>query len=972
MTDLTVKIPAPAWSEAQRLAALRRFDILDTEPEQAFDDIARMAAQLCQAPVGLITFIDEGRHWFKAVVGLRAGEAVPPFCAQAILQPGLLIVPDARKDPRFAGNPFSRSGPALRFYAGAVIQTDEGLPLGTVCVMDRTPRAEGLTPEQAETLAALARAVMNLLRLRRAEQRLALEQDPFAQLADALPQMVWSSRSDGQDEYSNAYWYRFTGASPGSALGRGWIEMIHPDDREEVLARWQHASQTGEPYEATCRLRHHSGEYRWMLARALPARDANGVIERWFGTYTDIHAWKASEALAAESRERYKALLEASAVMLWLATPEGMLTHIEGALDAGGLAETSCRGMDWLDAVHPEDRARVRAAWQWALSSGTAYQNEFRVRLADGEYRWMLANAVAVRNPDGSIREWVGSLADIHDRKQAEEKLRASEERLRLALHAGRMFAWEQDLTTNYVTRSQNTVALLGIGSGTLDEFLERVHPEDRGLRQHFAQQAKAQGSYASEFRYILPSGKVIWLGSRAELASPNRLVGVSFDITERRAAEEEIWRTANHDSLTGLPNRGLFHQRLEQALADAKRQQSRVNLLLIDLDDFKDVNDTLGHDAGDALLKETAARLSAMIRSCDTVARLGGDEFAILVLDPYTLQDAADLAGRLVARLREPFTYKKRVVSSRASIGVAAFPEHHFEPAELMKNADIALYRAKAQGRNRVLTYSPLMRREIEERVALGADLREALARDQMIPFYQPKVSLETGRIVGFEVLARWHHPSKGLLTPAYFGAAFDDADLAPAIRRQLVAKVAGDMREWLDGNLEIGRIAMNLSSADFSQPRLVEEILDVLQGARIPPSRLEVEITETVLLGRSAEGVSAILQQFRDTGVSIALDDFGTGYASLMHLKHFPVDHVKIDRAFIKDLGQNADDEVIVGAVIGLGRSLGLRVTAEGVESRDQERHLRRLGCEDGQGFLYSVPVPGCGVPPLLLRGL
>ncbi|NBJ12582.1 bifunctional diguanylate cyclase/phosphodiesterase [Microvirga arsenatis] len=972
MTDLTVKIPAPAWSEAQRLAVLRRFDILDTEPEQAFDDIARMAAQLCQAPVGLITFIDEGRHWFKAVVGLEAGEAVPPFCAQAILQPGLLIVPDARKDPRFAGNPFSRSGPALRFYAGAVIRTDEGLPLGTVCAMDRTARPEGLTPEQAETLAALARAVMNLLRLRRAEQRLALEQDPFAQLADALPQMVWSSRSDGHDEYSNAHWYRFTGASPGSALGRGWIEMIHPDDREEVLARWQHASQTGEPYEATCRLRHHSGEYRWMLARALPARDARGAIERWFGTYTDIHAWKESEALAAESRERYRALLEASAVMLWLATPEGMLTHIEGALDAGGLAETSYRGMDWLDAVHPEDRARVRAAWQWALSSGSAYQNEFRIRLADGEHRWMLANAVAVRNPDGSIREWVGSLADIHDRKQAEEKLRASEERLRLALHAGRMFAWEQDLTTNYVTRSQNTVALLGIGSGTLDEFLERVHPEDRGLRQHFAQQAKAQGSYASEFRYILPSGKVIWLGSRAELASPNRLVGVTFDITERRVAEEEIWRTANHDSLTGLPNRGLFHQRLEQALADAKRQQSRVNLLLIDLDDFKDVNDTLGHDAGDALLKETAARLSAMIRSCDTVARLGGDEFAILVLDPYTLQDAADLAGRLVARLREPFTYKKRVVSSRASIGVAAFPEHHFEPAELMKNADIALYRAKAQGRNRVLTYSPLMRREIEERVALGADLREALARDQMIPFYQPKVSLETGRIVGFEVLARWHHPSKGLLTPAYFGAAFDDADLAPAIRRQLVAKVVGDMREWLDGNLEIGRIAMNLSSADFSQPRLVEEILDVLQGARIPPSRLEVEITETVLLGRSAEGVSTILQQFRDTGVSIALDDFGTGYASLMHLKHFPVDHVKIDRAFIKDLGQNGDDEVIVGAVIGLGRSLGLRVTAEGVESRDQERHLRRLGCEDGQGFLYSVPVPGCGVPPLLLRGL
>ncbi|MBB3019268.1 diguanylate cyclase (GGDEF)-like protein/PAS domain S-box-containing protein [Microvirga lupini] len=690
------------------------------------------------------------------------------------------------------------------------------------------------------------------------------------------------------------------------------------------------------------------------------------------GPATDPHAHdrKSTERGAAERNEQYKALLEASAVVLWLAAPDGTLTHLEGTIEIGLLIGDAYTGQGWFDFVHRDDLARVKAAWLWAVSSGTPYQNEFRIKLASGEYRWMLANAVALKNPDGTIREWVGSVADIHDRKQVEEKLRDSEERLRLALHAGRMFAWEQDLRTDYITRSQNAVSLLGVGSGPLAEFLDKVHPEDRALRHHFAQVVKTQGSYTSEFRYILPSGKVLWFGSRAELASPDRVVGVTFDITDRKAAEEEIWRAANHDSLTGLPNRGLFHRCLEQALSDAKINGTSVSLLLIDLDDFKDVNDTLGHDAGDALLQEAARRLAGLMRPSDIVARLGGDEFAVLLTDPATLDEATQFAERIIGTLREPFTYRRRTVSSRASIGVAAFPEHDLAPTGLMKSADIALYRAKAQGRNRVLTYSPAMRREIEKRVTLGADLREGLARNQITPFYQPKICLATGQIVGFEALARWEHPTRGVLDPAFFGAAFEDADLAPAIRRQLVAKVAADMGRWRDDNLPFGRIAVNFSSADFSQPRLVEEILEAFQSAKVEPEAFEIEITETVLLGRSSDCISAILRQFRDNGISIALDDFGTGYASLMHLKHFPVDHVKIDRTFIEDLNQNADDEAIVAAIIGLGRSLNLKITAEGVETRDQEQRLKRLGCHYAQGYLYSSAVSGLDVGELLAR--
>ncbi|WP_052003433.1 EAL domain-containing protein [Microvirga sp. BSC39] len=973
MTKPVVEAPLPCWSDADRLAALRSFGIVGTEPEKAFDDLARIAAHVCGTRIALITFADEQRLWFKAAVGidLRETSLNAAFCTQAILQDELFIVPDALKDPRFACNPFVQEEPEFRFYAGAVIRTDKGLPLGALCVLDSEPRPHGLAQAQSEILLALAASVMNLLKLRQAEQRtIAQEPRSFAALADALPHMIWSARSDGYDEYSNRHWYQFTGAPDGTSTGLGWIEMLHPDDRDQTWARWQHSARTGEPYEATCRLRHHSGEYRWILARALPSYDAQGRVERWFGTYTDIHDWKSTERAAAERQEQYKALLEASAVVLWLAAPDGTLTHLEGTLEIGGLVGDVYSGQGWLDFVHRDDLARVKAAWLWAVSSGIPYQNEFRIKLASGGYRWMLANAVALRSPDGTIREWVGSVADIHDRKQVEEKLRESEERLRLALHAGRMFAWEQDLRTDYITRSQNAVSLLGIGSGPLADFLDKVHPEDRALRVHFAQAVKSQGSYTSEFRYILPSGKVLWFGSRAELAAPDRVVGVTFDITERKAAEEEIWRAANHDSLTELPNRGLFHRCLERALSDARINGTTVNLLLIDLDDFKDVNDTLGHDAGDALLQEAARRLAGLVRPSDTVARLGGDEFAVLLAEPSTLDEAATFADRIIGALREPFTYKRRIVSSRASIGVAAFPEHDSDPAGLMKSADIALYRAKAQGRNRVLTYSPAMRREIEKRVSLGAELREGLARNQITPYYQPKICLASGQLVGFEALARWEHPTKGILNPAFFGAAFDDADLAPAIRRQLVAKVAADMGHWRDDNLPFGRVAVNLSSADFNQPRLVGEILEALQSERVQPETFEIEITETVLLGRSSECISAILRQFREAGVSIALDDFGTGYASLMHLKHFPVDHVKIDRTFIEDLDQDTDDEAIVAAITGLGRSLNVKITAEGVETHDQEQRLQRLGCHYAQGYLYSAAVSGLAVPGLFQR--
>jgi diguanylate cyclase (GGDEF)-like protein len=344
--------------------------------------------------------------------------------------------------------------------------------------------------------------------------------------------------------------------------------------------------------------------------------------------------------------------------------------------------------------------------------------------------------------------------------------------------------------------RSPHALALLGIGSGPLSEFLERVHPDDRTLRLQFVDRISAGGVETVEFRYLLPNGKTIWLGARGEKTGLDRIVGVSFDITDRKMAEAELWRVANHDALTGLANRSLFQQRLDQALNEAAENGGRVSLLLIDLDHFKDVNDALGHDAGDALLKRTAACLQSSVRACDTVARFGGDEFAVLFTQPLTLEQASERAQEIIEKLREPFVYEGRTFAGKASIGVAAFPDHSSNSKDLFKDADIALYRAKAQGRNCAVVYTSELRTAVEQRLSLGHDVREALSSGDIIPFYQPKVCLSTGRIIGFEALARWQHPSKGILTPASFGAVFEEPEPAMELGRHLMASVASDIR--------------------------------------------------------------------------------------------------------------------------------------------------------------------------------
>ncbi|WP_377842107.1 putative bifunctional diguanylate cyclase/phosphodiesterase [Bosea sp. UC22_33] len=580
--------------------------------------------------------------------------------------------------------------------------------------------------------------------------------------------------------------------------------------------------------------------------------------------------------------------------------------------------------------------------------------------------------------PDGTVLEvrtnrlpnggMVRTFTDITVRKAAETAIRVSEERLRLALRASRMAAWELDLETKWVDRSENSMTLLGLSSGPSVDFMARVPTQDHEHITTFWQDVMVNGSGATEVRYLLPSGAQTWLALRAERKDEKRLIGLTFDISDRKAAEDVIWQTANHDPLTGLANRALFQVRLNEALERAEAAGSGVGLLLLDLDDFKDVNDTLGHAVGDLLLQETALRLSTFVGTDDTVARLGGDEFAIILAGIGTGRDAISRAAEIVEALRAPFQHETRALSTTVSIGLASFPEHHREPAELMKDADIALYRAKEQGRSQAVVYTSAARETMEQRVTIAHDVRIGLAAQQFVPFYQPKVSLNGAGIVGFEALARWKDPIKGILTPAYFGSVFSEQAISLALGDQMIRQVAADIRSWLDLGLECGRVAVNLSTAEISDPKLASRILRILEDAQVPTVHFEVEVTETAFLGRRTAAASSILNELHEAGVSIALDDFGTGFASLLHLKQFPVDHVKIDQSFVRNVITDGSDTAIVTAIVSLAHAMGMHTTAEGVETIEQAARLRDTGCDSAQGYLYERPLEGARIPAIM----
>lgn len=558
-------------------------------------------------------------------------------------------------------------------------------------------------------------------------------------------------------------------------------------------------------------------------------------------------------------------------------------------------------------------------------------------------------------------------------RKDRERALRQSEHFNRTINEASPDCVSLLDLDGNVLY--SNDAALVAYGLETDAELIGR--PWGHRLESCARAPANAALAIAREggvgrLRLSLPrlDGELRWFESLVSKLSdadgqPFRFMIMSRDITEQKLVEDQVRWAANHDSLTKLPNRALFQAQLDHM--GQRLSQAHFALLLLDVDEFKQVNDTLGHDAGDTLLCTVAERLRQAVGPDDFVARLGGDEFAIILDGVRSEAAAASASEKIVDAFKEPWFYNGRLADCRVSIGASITPQRGEELSELLKNADMALYAAKIQDRGRIAVFQPAMRAKLHKRSSELSLARQALRDNLIFPMYQPKAELRSGKLIGFEALLRWRHPTRGAQPPASLGAAFEDLELARELTDRMLTRTLTDMRGWLDTGVDFGHIALNFAAADFKKKDFAERLLERLHASEIPISRLQVEVTETVFLGRGAEYVESALKTLSASGIRIALDDFGTGYASLSHLKKFPVDIVKIDRSFLRDI-RDAHNAAIIRTVVSLGRSLDLDVIAEGVETVEQEAYLLSQGCRLGQGYHYGKAIPASKIPGLI----
>ena len=585
-------------------------------------------------------------------------------------------------------------------------------------------------------------------------------------------------------------------------------------------------------------------------------------------------------------------------------------------------------------------------------------------------------NYLLERSQDLASQEMAALYATVRaDRDQLDsrvrertEALRLSESRLTSLLSLSADWIWEQDAQLRFTYFSDGMEGVTGIPSSTL---LGRC----RGVNDTFDAEPESLAAYQScvdgrrafrDFtygitgangmrRYIRISGEPVF----DEGGSFRGYRGVGRDVTATALAELKVHELACYDSLTGLPNRNMFLGELDRTIARTRRQGSEFAVCFLDLDRFKTVNDMLGHDAGDELLKAMAGRLRSVLRESDLVARLGGDEFVVLLEGGGSPTDLSGVAQKMLGAIDQPMTVHGCVFDITCSIGVAVFPDDGEDAATLLKHADAAMYLAKERGKNTLQFYTAELADMAARQFALESELRLALARGELLLHFQPKIDIGTGRMGSVEALVRWAHPKRGLVAPGEFIPLAEERGLIVPIGRWVIQEACRQVRQWRDASLDPPIVAVNLSARQFASDTLIGDLVDALDSHGIEASQFEVELTESVLMA-DPERANQVLKHLHGMGIRISIDDFGTGYSSLSYLKRFPAQTVKIDRSFIRGLPEDKNDAAITQAVIAMAHSLGLAVVAEGVETHAQLQMLRMLGCDEAQGFLLGRPMP------------
>jgi len=752
------------------------------------------------------------------------------------------------------------------------------------------------------------------------------------------------------------------------------VAQVHEDDR----ARLHQALRNMDGEVVEYRWCHTDGRVIWIRSR-MHRQIEHGEVRADFGIVQEITAERdALNAVRNQLAFIEKITSRAPGVLYEFRTwPDGRMhfpfvsAGIEQLMDitAKEMQEDANR---FFNRIEREDLVRLIADSQAATKTLSAWQCEVRTRPKQGPSRWLLASAVPEVQDDGAVL-WCGSLSDISTHKAMMARLQQSEMRFRSLTELSSDWFWEQDAEFRFV-RVDGTVD--AVSNVPADAYLGKTRWDSdvQGVSaarwaEHRAQLERHETFHDFEMQRVSPSGQRSWVTiSGAPIFGPDGTFqgyrGTGRDITARKQAEADIERLAFYDALTGLPNRRLLIDRLNQALEASARHITHGALLFIDLDNFKILNDTLGHHMGDELLKQVGERLTKCVRTSDTVARLGGDEFVVMLEDIGEMPgDAAAMAEtvgkKILLSLNQDFDLAGQRHHSSPSIGVTLFYQHLHSLDELLKRADLAMYQAKAAGRNTLRFFDPVMQAAATARAELEADMRQGLERQEFMLYYQPVVD-DQSRMTGVEALLRWRHPERGLVSPGEFIPVAEQTGLILPLGQWVLEQALAQLVAW-SANPATQRLTMavNVSARQFRHPEFSNQLLALLRISGANPYRLKLELTESLLLS-DIEDAIVKMSELRSIGVNFSLDDFGTGYSSLSYLKRLPLDQLKIDQSFVRDVLTDPNDAAIARTILNLAQSLDLGVVAEGVETAGQHAFLLHSGCKAFQGYLFGHPVP------------
>ncbi|HIK06782.1 MAG TPA: EAL domain-containing protein [Trichormus sp. M33_DOE_039] len=825
---------------------------------------------------------------------------------------------------------------------------------------------------QPEAIAKLEHdsCVCELINDQESQARIRLMERALAATSNGIV-LADATQPDTPIVYVNPAFEAMTGYTADEVIGRNCRFLQGNDHDQPGVHELRSALKQQRECHVILRNYRKDGKTFWNELYIAPVFDDFGYLTHFIGVQNDItQHLQALEALR-EREEQYRRIVETATEGIWLLNHNHLTTFVNQQMAAMlGYTVDEMLGKTLFDFMDAEGREIAQRQLE-RRQQGVHEQHDFKFCRQDGSDLWVIISCAPMFDDQGNYSGALGMVTNISDRKQAEAAVRESQQRLDGILNSLEDVVWSISADT-FATLYLNP-AVVQVYGRAISEFSENsnlwfevIHPEDQARVRQAIQPLMLTGSQDIEYRIIRPDGQIRWLRNRSHViydpsGKPIRMEGIATDISERKHMEEKLVRHAFYDHLTGLPNRVLFMDRVEQAITQNQQNpQQLFAVLLLDLDRFKVVNDSLGHGVGDQLLVSFAQRLQNCIRPEDTIARLGGDEFSILLSPINSIDDATRIAESIHQALKSPFNLNGYEVFTTTSIGIVLSKTSYTQAADLLRDADTALYCAKEQEKAWHMVFDTTMYDQAVALLQLETDLRWAIERQELQVVYQPIVSVDTGRIAGFEALVRWQHPERGLIPPTEFISVAEETGLIIPIGQFVLRDSCQQLRQWQRQFPDVPPLTMNvnLSGKQFSQPYLVEQVQQILQAVDLDPSSLKLEITESAIMS-SPEKVATILQQFKTLGIKLCIDDFGTGYSSLAYLHNFPIDVLKIDRSFINRIDRDGEQLAIVRAIATLASNLGMSVVAEGVETMSQLVQLRLLQCDQAQGYLFSKPL-------------